>query len=323
MIRFKIGSNKVLILVSLSVILIFALVAAVFVLRPQREKFELVGEKIEFGDLLGMETLKGANIKCDVDSLESSKIAKTAYVYVAKEIGNFSVAKKFGFVIDDFTEYKKDERYYKAEGRDNNKELRIDKYGSFTYRTGIGTVKKEMTLTEKDCIDIAYNYLNEQGLWLESLNKSGSFNEEKYSVKTADGYKDELWVRGVNFFFEEDGIPVSGNARITVDINSDGEVMKVVYNYVDYTEKYEQPLLSIEEAVEMIKSGNAHSEFDFTPTDIDIDSVVLTYWAQVRSDKTTFMQPVYDFSATVCDEKGEPGSAIITVQANKLPENEK
>ncbi len=37
---------------------------------------------------------------------------------------------------------KKDERYYKAEGRDNNKELRIDKYGSFTYRTGIGTVKK-------------------------------------------------------------------------------------------------------------------------------------------------------------------------------------
>lgn len=38
MIRFKIGSNKVLILVSLSVILIFALVAAVFVLRPQMEK---------------------------------------------------------------------------------------------------------------------------------------------------------------------------------------------------------------------------------------------------------------------------------------------
>lgn len=315
----NIKTKKSIALISLLValLLVSAFIIIHFVMAKNRND-ELIGSEISFPESAGSFSLSNADIECDLDSLTSGVSEKKAYVYIAPDYTDYSIVEKFGFDKNDFTEKEEGRRYYKTQGRDKAKQINIDKYGVFTYETGIGRTGFEMTLTEKECVNISQNFLKEYGLWGSDMSKTCSFNETYGYTSTPNGEVEKLVGRDVNFFFEKDSIPVSGNARITVSLNGNGEVTGVIYNYREYLQKSEQPLISVEQAVNTMKTGKAYVDLDSSIGSVDITSVEISYWTDTRSDNTLIMQPVYNFIAKVKSEDNETNDLIITVQANRI-----
>ncbi len=77
-------------------------------------------------------------------------------------------------------------------------------------------------------------------------------------------------------------------------------------------------MISVEQAVNTMKTGKAYVDLDSSIGSVDITSVEISYWTDTRSDNTLIMQPVYNFIAKVKSEDNETNDLIITVQANRI-----
>ncbi|MBQ0101958.1 MAG: hypothetical protein KBT31_04090, partial [Firmicutes bacterium] len=127
---------------------------------------------------------------------------------------------------------------------------------------------------------------------------------------------------GINFFKADiDGIEVCGVSRITVEVDSSGNVTDVVYNIRrNYKSKVKAAIISVEEAFQKIKSGECmvHYVSDNSIIDVKIDDVTFLYWEQSRNSDNLMIQPIYAFTGLGYDRNGESEKVVILVQANRI-----
>lgn len=254
----------------------------------------------------------------DIKMLEAQIPNEDHYVYTNPKLIDYSIVEKLGFDINNYrlTDDGED-RIYEAEGRDEKKFLMIDKFGCFSYSTGISTPYINMPFTAEECNKIAKDFLKKYGLYNDRIGTRRSVNESWDYPNPSLGVDEEhgtLLTIGINFIPEDtDG---RGTGKISVEVNAKGEVVSVSYNLREYDGMKKTDLISIKKAIERIKVGNAFIEVENPSIKLIFEDVKLSYYSQESNKENLLMQPVYVFTGTSETIEGKKESFAITVQAN-------
>lgn len=272
---------------------------------------------IDFNQVTLLYNLKDLNNQMD-DYLDKHK----AYIFTCPNVADFEkIAAEFGFEKEKFVEREDGGRYYVDNSSDPNKRLDIEPNGCFSYSlTEEVDLNGEFKFTEEECAQIAKDFLKDKGFFPESISQTVSVNEES-STSFVDGNPVKTIIsKGINFFRGEiEDASVYGNSRITAGINRNGNVDSVFYNYTDYEKKEETSLISIEDALALLKEGKCYILTEIYPQKVEIQTVSMMYYAQDRLDDDSNIQPVYCFIGTAEDANGTiDDQTVIMVQANKI-----
>ncbi len=303
--------KKKLIVLIIAIIVLSLVGALLFFFYGDDNVEEYFGQEIEFSQMPGATVTSDTNLEYNVDELNSQLPKNTKYSVLYNPIlTDYKIVSQFGFNIDDYSLWNDGRRSYSADGPDKEKWLIIDKYGSFSYTTGVGSTNFEMPLSDKECYNIAKKYLQEQGLYSKRLGKEISYNKtELYSL--SEGSK--ITAVGINFLVDN----TYGNARIMVEVNGNGEVTSVTYNLREYAGNKTVKLISVQEAIERFKEGKAYIDVENPSSNLKFEKVTVQYWGQERHEDNLFVQPVYYFEGTSTTTGGKTEPFSITVQANK------
>ena len=303
--------KKILIISAVAIIVLLLIGILLFFFIGDDNIVECFGQEIEFSQTTDVNFTSNTNLEYSVDKLSSQLSKNTTYSVLYNPIlTDYKIVSQFGFDIDNYSLWDDGRRSYSADGPDKEKKLTIDKYGCFSYTTGVGSATFEMPIDDNECYNIAKKYLQEQGLYSKRLGKDVSYNKtELYSL--SEGTK--VTAVGVNFLVDN----TYGNARIMVEINGNGEVISVTNSVREYSDSKKVKLISVKEAIERFKEGNAFIEVENPSSNLKFEKVSVKYWSQERNDDNLFVQPVYYFegTSTTTDGKTEPFS--IAVQANR------
>ncbi len=301
--------KPVVLIVTISVLSLLG--AFLFLFCGNDDNVDCFGQEIEFSQPADATIYSNTNIVYDIDELSSQLPKNTTYsVSYNPILTDYKIVSQFGFNIDEYSLWDDGRRSYSAHGPDKEKKLTIDKYGCFSYKTGVGSATFEMPIDDKECYNIAKKYLQEQGLYSKRLGKDVTYNKtELYSL--SEGTK--VTAVGVNFLVDN----TYGNARIMVEINGNGEVTSVTNSVREYSDSKKIKLISVKEAIERFKEGKAYVEVENPSSNLKFDNVSVKYWSQERHEDNLFVQPIYYFegTSTTTDGKTEPFS--IAVQANR------
>ena len=312
--NYKMEINMKKLIVFLSVMLIVGLTLIFLLPKMYNTK---IGSEINFPTAADETIFASTKIDFDAEKLNAQIGENSAFVYVNPKLTDYKIVSDFGFDINDYTLYEDGTRFYKSNGvGGEDKFLKIDQFGCFTYITGVEHTSREITLTEKECFKIAKQYLKKYGLFSNRIGQRWSTNESTTTTDNGGTIKLEI---GINFFPKKtDGLDVGGNSRISVDINANGEVCSVIYNWREYEKKEKVKLISMEEAFERFKEGKAFIEVENPSSKLVFEKVSLAYWTQDRNLENLVMQPVYVFQGVSYTKTGEVENFSITVQANKF-----
>lgn len=314
----NIFSSKKIRITAFFIMALLILSVPVFILNKKNKKFE--GFEIQFPQIAGPvpqeKLLKESNILEMQDNLQRAVASEEAYIYKNPQLTDYSIVTALGFDINNYTFFGSDsnDRFYR-DPNNYNKTLRIDQFGCFSYRSGISTTNFEMPYTDKECLEIAKKYLKEYNLFSTKIGYWGISQTGLYSESNGE----IISAKTVNLLPKEvDGLSVSGNSRISVEINGNGEVCNVTYNLREYEAKLKVNLISFGDAVSRIETGKAFFQVENTSTRFIFDNVVLAYYTQDRDPDNLIMQPVYIFKGTSYTTSGESEPFAITVQANRV-----
>lgn len=276
-----------------------------------------IGYEINFPIAADQAILTSTKFDFNNNMLEGQIDKDSAFVYQNPKLTDYKIVSDFGFDINDYSLHEDGTRFYKSNGvGQEEKLLKIDQFGCFSYKTGVDHTSREITLTEKECFKIAKQYLEKYGLFSDRIGETWSTNETTTTSKSGGTIKLTI---GINFFpKQKDGLHIGGNSRINVEINANGEVCYVTYNFREYEKKEKVKLISVEEAFDRFKEGRAFIEVENPSSQLIFQRVSLAYWTQDRNLENLVMQPVYIFQGTSFTTTGEAEEFSITVQANKL-----
>ncbi len=303
--------KKTIIISAVAIIVLLLIGTLMFFFMGDNNIAECFGQEIEFPQMTDVNIDSNTNLVYDIDEL-SSQLPKNKTYSVSYNpiLTDYKIVSQFGFDINNYSLWDDGRRSYSADGPDKEKWLIIDKYGSFSYTTGVGSATFEMPIDDKECYNIAKKYLQEQGLYSKRLGKDVTYNKtELYSL--SEGTK--ITAVGVNFLVDN----TYGNARIMVEINGNGEVISVTNSVREYSDSKKVKLISVKEAIERFKEGKAFIEVENPSSNLKFEKVSVKYWGQERHEDNLLVQPVYCFegTSTTTDGKTEPFS--IAVQANR------
>ena len=291
------------------------LVGMILIILFYNKQSKITGYEIEFSTFAYETIFKDTKLKYDKYALKEQIGQNSAFIYLNPKLTDYQIVSDFGFDVNDYKLYEDGTRFYKLKGAGGeDKSLKIDPFGCFSYKPGVKSAGgREITLTEKDCMKIAKQYLEKYGLFSKrigrtwSSNESGTTSKNRY-VKTSIG---------INFFPEQmDGLAIGGNSRISVEINANEEVSRVTYSWREYEKRENVKLISIEEALDRFRKGKAFIEVESPSGQLNFEKVTLAYWTQDRNMENLMMQPIYVFQGTSITTTGETEGFSITVQAN-------
>ena len=291
--------TKIIICICATIILVTGIAVAVI-----QQNVKLIGTKIAFPELLGG-TIDVKNISYDAEKLASQVDDSYGYVYSDPQLTDYGIVSELGFDKDVYTVNSSGERLY----RSGNKELKIDEYGMFEFKTGNKSTGFNMTLTDKEVRKIAIDYLKKLGLFKNI--QSYSMNETQDGSLVSGELQLETTEKAVTFFLGINGHDIINGEKIYVSVNGNGEVLEVCNWTHKFGRKTLQPLVDI---------GTVMAD--------KIDKAEMYYQVSESNGNIT-VQPVYAFScseaAGIAADEEEDGVVGYTmfVQANKLPENEK
>lgn len=254
----------------------------------------------------------------NIETLESQIISEDYYVYTNPKLTDYSIVEKFGFDINNYRLTDDgEERIYEAEGRDEKKTLWIDKFGCFSYSTGISTPYMNMPFTAEECNKIAKDFLKKYGLYSDRIGTRRSVNESWDYPNPSLGVDEKhgtLLTIDINFIPEDtDG---RGTGKVLVEVNANGEIVHVLYNLREYDSMQQTDLISLKKAMERFEKGNAFIEVENPSKKLIFENAKLSYYSQESDKENLLMQPVYVFTGTSETFEGEKESFAITVQAN-------
>ena len=312
--NYKMEINMKKLIVFLSVMLIVGLTLILLLPKMYNTK---IGSEINFPTAADETIFASTKIDFDAEKLNAQIGENSAFVYVNPKLTDYKIVSDFGFDINDYTLHDDGTRLYNSNGvGGEDKFLYIDQFGCFSYKTGVEHTSREITLTEKECFKIAKQYLKKYGLFSNRIGQKWSTNESTTTSKSGGTIKLTI---GINFFpKQKDGLDIGGNSRINVEINANGEVCYVTYNFREYEKKEKVKLISMEEAFERFKEGKAFIEVENPSSKLVFEKVSLAYWTQDRNLENLVMQPVYVFQGVSYTKTGEVENFSITVQANKF-----
>ncbi len=274
------------------------------------------GYEIEIGSYGDYCVTQSTVIECkNSESLQRSvdrDIAKTpVYIYFDPEERMGEIIKLFGFEGEEYSPFMETERYYQSEG----KSLRVDAYGCFTFDLDKKSNRLEMPYTPQECLTIAKNYLREKSLLPENVASEWSVDEISGTVNNVN----TVYEYGVNIYKGKiSGRNVTGNSRITVFVNGDGNVRQITYNWREYRSKERAELISVAEALEKVYNREARFEVNNPSAKLSIKKVEVYYYEQARSQENLAIQPIYVFSGISTTTQGEKEDFAVIVQANRV-----
>lgn len=304
--------KKLTVFLSITVIIGLALILAFSKIYSSK-----IGYEIDFPIAADETILTSTKFDFNASMLDAQINQNSAFVYQNPKLTDYQIVSDFGFDIHDYTLHDDGTRLYNSKGvGKEDKFLYIDQFGCFSFKTGVEHTSREITLTERECLAIAKQYLEKYGLFSDKIGEIWSVNETTTTSKSGGTIKLTI---GINFFPKQiDGLGIGGNSRINVEINANGEVCYVTYNFREYEKREKVKLISVEEAFDRIKEGKAFIQVESPSLQLDFEKVSLAYWTQDRNLENLVMQPVYVFQGTSLTTTGEAEEFSITVQANKL-----
>ena len=291
------------------------LMAAIVVSVIVGNKKELANSSFEIQFPLEADaTISAATKKTyNTETLQASVRGEIAYIYANPKRTDYNIVKQLGFNVGDYStsESYPAIRWYTKGAGESRKALDIDKYGCFFYRSDAVDTWFPYPFTDEQTIKIAKDFLTRYGLWDDSF---ATFSIDNTVNQTAEGKT--VVARTVHFYQKIEGKDVSGNQRIGIQINGNGEITFVNYNVRKYQSKQEARLLSVEEAIQKIGPGKAYINVKSSAKELIFESVQITYWAENLDYEHIALQPIYVFMGTSINELGENEEFSIAVQAN-------
>lgn len=274
----------------------------------------IFGEEIKFPEGTDSQLDENATLTYNAKELEAQLSSDAAY-YVSYDPvpTDYAIITKFGFDAENYNAYDDGERAYTAEGRDEDKYLRIEPNGRFSYKTGIKGTTFEITLSEKECYEIAKKFLEDNGLFLEEFGNKASVDKASALGNASEGIR--VTALGVSFLAEGKYC----DSRATVTINGNGEVISVIYNAKKYAQHKKVKLISIESAIELIRQNKALIDVGelYSYTELNFEKVSVKNREYEKEDNSILVQPVYVFEGTVTAVDGTTQPFTVTVQANQ------
>ncbi len=275
---------------------------------------EVFGKEIMFPETTDGNLDPNATLTYNVAEL-SSQIPRNKAYYVSYDpiATDYKIVSKFGFYVEDYKLYDDGGRSYTADGRDEDKSLRIETNGRFSYKTGIKGTTFQITLSDKECYEIAKKFLQDNGLFLEEFGNKASVDE----ASALGSASEEHWVTALGVSFLAQGKYC--DSRATVTINGNGEVTSVSYNAKQFAQHKKAKLISIEKAFERIKENRALIDVGelYSYSVLNFEKVSISYWEYKSDDNSILVQPVYIFEGTVTANDSTTHPFIVTVQANQ------
>jgi hypothetical protein len=282
---------------------------------------ENIGFAIDFPLAAGGTGIDRAEMVYDMGELKKQIPSEDVYVYLNPQNTDYKIADALGFDTNDFAVEDSGERtYMKGNSVESGFFLRIDKFGTFTYKTNSPDTFFEMPYSENECVQIAKAFLEKYDLWDKEQLDESRVVVNNTSIG-AEGNMDERITIGHDVYFhakQTDGLEVFGNARVIVEINGNGEVRSVTYSLRRYEDRQKADLISLEEAFQRIDDRKAFIEVESDSAKLIFEKVILAYWTQNRNEDNLVMQPVYAFQGTSVTLDGEEEPFAITVQANRV-----
>ncbi len=232
-----------------------------------------------------------------------------------------ALAEKFGFSPDQLIESKTDRYVAVYQNKAAGTKLSIDRFGCYAYDIKTNEPFCVYTLTDEESANIAKTFLEDHHISTEAFPKWGvSATEWNTTFAENEPIKEKT---AVTIHFspdDQDGFPVSGGG-ISVTLEGNGNVSRVSSYALTYQSKQRTELISISEAIERIRQGEASIGYEGDHFDsaskIVIEGLTPAYSDGRAANGEFVIQPCYLFFGTAYNKKGETTSFIATVQANK------
>lgn len=229
-------------------------------------------------------------IEYDAAALEAKLRGDVAYIYCNPKKTDDSIVKKLGHTFAD---------------------LEFDDYGCFRLSTKAPDTSFDLPFTDEELYRIAKEFLQKYDLWSDSFS-GHAFGGNTIS-QSAESSK--VVARKVFFYQQFSGKVRESSGTVSVEINGNGEVTTVNYKIMQYNTKVPVMRISIEDAIQNIKSPDKAYVVMNSPSEkLLIEDVSISYWSE--SMNSAVLQPVYVFTGKSITSDGETEDFSITVQAN-------
>jgi len=255
------------------------IVSVVIVVQMLREDNHNKYKQIPFPQQGGDNLLQFALTEIDTSHMIVKFDEKIRYnVYYSPKKTDYKVVQNLGFAIHDYSINKNGvfgsetcREYTKSvSGRIEN--MRIDKFGRFIYETGYESTYFEFPYSKEETIDMAKDILVSLGLW----NTNYRHWSLGRTISSADGI-DTTIERNVTFFAEtENGIKINRES-ITVHINGNGQLRKIVSHIMNYRKKAEVDIVDISEVLSNISDYNGFTVQEQINGKISVHEVRIEY----------------------------------------------
>ena len=258
-----------------------------------------------------------------MSEIDSSKMTvkfdeKIRYnVYYSPKKTDYKVVENLGFAIGDYSINEKGVfssqtcREYSKSVSSRIENMRIDEFGRFIYETGYESTYFEFPYSEKESIAMAKDILVSLGLW----NTNYRHWSLGRTVNSADGI-DTTQERNVTFFAEtENGIKINGES-ITVHINGNGQLRKIVSHIMNYRKKAEVDIVDISEVLSNISDYNGFTVQEQINGKISVHEVRIEYHQFEDDRDKSYLYPVYVIVANDSNDVSNEQFEII-IQANQ------
>lgn len=197
------------------------------------------------------------------------------------------VKKAFDMQSIDITETEDAEIY-----RTEDSTLLLYNNGSYMYRSN-NKEDKEINLSDDSCIEIAENFLKENGLLPDEFSSSGI----GYDTLTDLSHPEDEIIIAKQIYFSRniDNIEVDGNSKIYVSIDSNGEISEAYSAYRDVDDRVSvNEVIELGEAVDKVLNSKGFIAVEENADKVVLENVEIIYWEDSAEFSTnSTIQPVY------------------------------
>ncbi len=153
---------------------------------------------------------------------------------------------------------------------------------------------EEITLSNSDCIDIAKNFLDKHKIRPKNFDFASVG-----TTSTGGGFNtpEKIIEKSVYFYPSIDGKQVYGNSRIIVDINANGDIIKIHgYNRnINTNEKKEVEIINADKAVDMTVKNHSDVSANISGKEkkITVKEAELLYYSDIEMNT---VQPIWSIT---------------------------
>ncbi len=188
--------------------------------------------------------------------------------------------------------------------QNENSTLDINENGTFSFTRKTTDSSQAVTLSDKECINLAENFLKENNLLPDGFFENGVAYETKTSVNNPKN--STVVKKDIYFNRKVDGKIVYGVSRIIVSVGSNAQINSVYSLYRDFEESPTPiKIKSFDAAFHDLKQLKGSVRTSDSTKSVEITNVELVYWEDSTPySKQTHIQPVFHFRGEAIDNKG-------------------